>query len=252
MKEETRQQLSLTHSYLDVALAGLSPLSGAAGCAPTADLSAEFARLSLVVIFSHLALESFINYHFYRVYLDSRHAHERCGSCPGVTPIYSGFFDNYGNVPLTALRPELKEKINEVCDAYEIPRIPDKAPRLWQHFCCVLTPTRDFLVHPVPEHSLFQQRMRNLMEKNPAHKYIDIVVRIMCYFYEQTQTPLPLWLTGALQAVRRPLVGGRNTKRFHVRWCSSVKQMSLNNTVQLETPEEARAAGYVPCSLCNP
>ena len=42
------------------------------------------------------------------------------------------------------------------------------------------------------------------------------------------------------------------SKVYHYSWCQSVKQIKASNLGTFSSSAEARAAGYHPCSLCNP
>jgi len=42
------------------------------------------------------------------------------------------------------------------------------------------------------------------------------------------------------------------TKVYHYSWCQSVKQIKASNLGTFSSSAEARAAGYHPCSICNP
>lgn len=213
MDEETRIQISLAHSYLEVARAVFSAQSASEkNRAGAMDVTTGFGVLSVTIIYAYLALESFINYHFCQIYLHSKKAHEiselvkRSKPNMRIVPVYKDFFKKYGNTPLEELRPELKEKIKDVCNAYKIPQVHNKEPRLWQDFCDILKPARDFLVHAVPEPELFQRHMQKLIEETRAGKYVEIAIGIMGYFYDQTNTPKPSWLKSnellQFQAVR--------------------------------------------------
>ena len=213
MIEETRLQISLAHAYLEVARAVFSPEPAPENVeAGTVDFATKFGLLSVTIVYSYLALESFINYHFGRIYLHSKKAHEACECAKRahpnakIVPLFDGFFEKYVNRPLTELRPSLKEKIKAVCDAYEIPQIYVSQPSLWQDFCDILKPARDFVVHAVPEPEFFQKNMEKLVEETPAGKYVGTATGIMGFFYDQKSKPKPSWLDSnellQFQAVR--------------------------------------------------
>lgn len=48
------------------------------------------------------------------------------------------------------------------------------------------------------------------------------------------------------------LVGNKRSRKYHRRDCSAVEKMSPGNRVELDTPDDAEAAGYQPCKLCKP
>jgi hypothetical protein len=47
-------------------------------------------------------------------------------------------------------------------------------------------------------------------------------------------------------------IGNKNSKRFHLPTCRSVRQMSEKNKVEFSSREEAIEHGYTPCGDCNP
>ena len=47
-------------------------------------------------------------------------------------------------------------------------------------------------------------------------------------------------------------IGNRNSKKFHYPWCRYVDRMKEENKVCFHSREEAIAAGYIPCKVCNP
>jgi len=47
-------------------------------------------------------------------------------------------------------------------------------------------------------------------------------------------------------------VGNANTRVFHYSSCSYVNRMKEGNKVYFSTRDEAIAAGYRPCKVCNP
>jgi PKD repeat protein len=49
-----------------------------------------------------------------------------------------------------------------------------------------------------------------------------------------------------------PFVGSKNSDVYHYPSCSYAKQILASNLVTFNTSAEARAAGYRPCSRCNP
>ncbi len=52
--------------------------------------------------------------------------------------------------------------------------------------------------------------------------------------------------------VKRFYVGWAYTKTYHYPDCRWVKNIPLGSQVWFTSPEEAKAAGYVPCGTCNP
>ena len=47
-------------------------------------------------------------------------------------------------------------------------------------------------------------------------------------------------------------IGNRNTKVYHQSTCRYVDEINPENRVVFNYPENATAAGYQPCKVCNP
>jgi len=203
MKEgEVKLQIALSHVYLEMARAvfsrGRSPgiALGAAQDYPT-----TFGLLSLTILYSYLAVESFVNYQFSTIYQHATKAHQACKKLEGlhandeIVPTYDDFYRQYGKIPLESIRLELKEKIKAVCSAYAISQIYEVEPQLWQDFCDILKASRDFLVHAIPDPKIFQEHMKKLVEETTTGKYVEIAIGMIHYFYEQLGKKSPKWLS---------------------------------------------------------
>lgn len=199
--EELHLQVSLSHSYLEVARAVLLPSKAVEhDRAKQLDYPTLFSLLSVTILYSYLSLESFINYHFGDIHKQSILAHDSIEelkkSKPNedLVPEFSSFYENYGKIPVEKLRLELKKKITELCNALGYSQLHDVNPKLWQDFCDVLKPARDFLVHPVPDPDIFQERMSRMMSDTPSGNYVEITTGIIEHFYEQAEKTKPSWL----------------------------------------------------------
>ena len=47
-------------------------------------------------------------------------------------------------------------------------------------------------------------------------------------------------------------IANKNTKKFHISTCRSVKQMKAKNMMESDNRDELISSGYVPCKICNP
>jgi len=47
-------------------------------------------------------------------------------------------------------------------------------------------------------------------------------------------------------------VGSRNSNKYHYTWCRWALKIKPENLVVFNSPEEAIAAGYIPCKVCKP
>lgn len=199
-EDEVKLQISLSHVYLEMARAVFSHGSSEITDGAAQDYPTIFGLLSLTILYSYLAVESFINYHFYTIYQHAVKAHQECEKLGNlsandeIVPTYNDFFRHYGDTPLKSIRLKLKEKIKAVCSAYEISQIYDVDPQLWQDFCDILKTSRDFLVHAIPDPQIFQEHMRKLVAETTTGKYVEIATGIIKYFYERFDKEPPQWL----------------------------------------------------------
>jgi len=49
-----------------------------------------------------------------------------------------------------------------------------------------------------------------------------------------------------------PFVGSINSEVYHYPWCICAQSILPENELWFISPEEAQAAGYRPCEVCNP
>lgn len=47
-------------------------------------------------------------------------------------------------------------------------------------------------------------------------------------------------------------VGSINSNKYHYTWCRWALKIKPSNLVEFNSPEEAIAAGYIPCKVCKP
>ncbi|MDD5023425.1 MAG: Ada metal-binding domain-containing protein, partial [Candidatus ainarchaeum sp.] len=47
-------------------------------------------------------------------------------------------------------------------------------------------------------------------------------------------------------------VASKNSNKYHYAWCRWAQKIKPSNLVEFSTPEEAIAAGNIPCKVCNP
>lgn len=47
-------------------------------------------------------------------------------------------------------------------------------------------------------------------------------------------------------------VGSKNSNKYHYTWCKWALKIKPSNLVTFDSPEEAIAAGYIPCKVCKP
>ncbi len=47
-------------------------------------------------------------------------------------------------------------------------------------------------------------------------------------------------------------VASKNSNKYHYTWCKWAQKIKPENLISFDTPEQAIAAGYVPCKVCKP
>jgi len=166
-----------------------------------------FAMASMSVIYSYLAVESFANYHLYKIWTQGKRAQKAFEDIGrkdpkllvGLRPTYGDFFKKYGHVgkfedlKTTRLR-DLDKRLTEICTAYAIIPIHRKNTRLWQEFKGFLKLTRNFLVHPLPDPAKFNEVSRTLLYEKPSGAYVEIAKQVIGHYYVELKQRTPDWL----------------------------------------------------------
>jgi hypothetical protein len=107
MKEgEVKLQIALSHVYLEMARAVFSrDRSPGIALGAAQDYPTTFGLLSLTILYSYLAVESFINYHFCTIYQHATKAHQACKKLEGlhandgIVPTYDDFYRRFMRSP---------------------------------------------------------------------------------------------------------------------------------------------------------
>lgn len=192
---------SLTHCYLEMARAAAGPLSFHH---PIGDLrqlvetyghnpiaSAILAVVSVVIVYSYLAIESFMNYQLYRVWETRAEAtveSERFLRLLGD----SAPFERYRNHSRVR---DLGERIKVLCEIKGYRKPHEAIPRQWQQFKELAEASRHFLVHPTPDPVHFQRVMKRVLHELPTGRYPDLAVAMIGFFYDESRTEKPEWLS---------------------------------------------------------
>jgi len=61
-----------------------------------------------------------------------------------------------------------------------------------------------------------------------------------------------LILASMAAALDYKYVASKRSDKYHYPHCEWAKKIKAENMVTFRTAKEARAAGYVPCKVCNP
>ena len=170
------------------------------------DSSFTFAFASLTTIYSYLAVESFTNYHLFKLLKAAKYNHQQIEEINRLHPelnakaLYEDFYQKYGEaenfVDLKNTEiSKMKEKLKVLCEEFKFPQIYEKEPKLWQEFLELLEKTRDFLVHPNPEEDIFHKYCKQLINtEKPFITYPDVAAGIIKHFYNSSKTQPPSFL----------------------------------------------------------
>lgn len=61
-----------------------------------------------------------------------------------------------------------------------------------------------------------------------------------------------LLFASVVAALDYKYVASRKSDKYHYPHCEWAKKIKAENLITFKSAEEARAAGYVPCKVCNP
>lgn len=144
--------------------------------------------VSVTVIYSCLAIEAYVRWHLHKIWEESRNSSGKQ---------YSQFYKKYGKADFPKLTkkllPSLEQKMNMVCDSYQISRIKGKDPQLWKDFKKLLKETRNFMVHPNPGQD-FHKYVKLAQEDTGLPKWSKIAERVISYFLVERGKQIPSWL----------------------------------------------------------
>jgi hypothetical protein len=208
--------LSLSHLYLEMARSiftgihlpekkSTKQILDEKGIEPLAGII--FSITSATIIYSYLALEAFANYHLYQIWEYSRKAHDEFEELKQkdtkleekMMIAYANFYQDYGKVDKFEDLKEtdlkmLDKRIKVICESLKIHKIHDVDAKLWQKFLELLKKARDFLVHPFPDPTKFQDMMKTLLIEKKIGEYIQIAQEIIKHFYKETGKKVPDWV----------------------------------------------------------
>ena len=196
--EKKKITLDLTHCYLEIARSSIVSLSlddpkskcflQEHGYDPI--VNATISIVSVTIIFSYLSIESFINYHLYRIWekrADHSYASKR------FLEIF-GAIDDFRKLKTKKKVKELGERIKTLFELLSYPKPHEVNPRLWQDFKDLNEISRHFLVHPYPSDQFFNENLRRIGLETPTEKYVNMAQEILPHFYKQGGLKPPDWL----------------------------------------------------------
>lgn len=201
MSDDLKFTYNLTHCYLEVARGGLTAIHH-----PTLSLdevldqhgpnplvNAILAAASITVLYSFLAVESFVNYQLFRVW-ERRH---------DGTPESARFLVQLGDLTkfeqlksIYKVR-ELPERIKTLCRVLAFPLPHDAIPNTWRRFTSLVEVSRHFFVHPYPDPAYFQSQMKRIMTETKTGEYVKVAEEILTFLYRSRGKPLPSWVNAS-------------------------------------------------------
>jgi hypothetical protein len=128
-----------------------------------------FALLAITAIFSHSAIEAFVNFQIMQLKTLSNKKKKR-----------------------KVNRGSVVGKIEFLCDSLGVPRIKNSDRQLWDDFTKITKEIRNFFIHPKPWE--FPSNVEQIKSQIPLGKYAEVASGIIGYFYERTSGKKPTWL----------------------------------------------------------
>lgn len=192
-------QYNLTQDYLEVARGSLTQIHGKVPVgiedgAP--ELSNELANaifsvVSITIVFSFLALESFLNYQLFRLWQRRADGSEES----------TRFLSELGDVPeFDRLKGhdkvrELPVRLKTICRLLAYPPPHEAIPNTWQRLVDLVKASRHFVVHPFPDADYFNKNMRRMMTETTAGSYVKVVEETISFLYAKSGKSVPNWVS---------------------------------------------------------
>jgi hypothetical protein len=190
--------LSLTHSYLEMARASITSLGHselttdefiqAHGADPLANAILSVA--SVTVIYSFLAIESFVNYQLCRLWERRHDGSSESSKFIELLGDHSRFEDLKNNKKVRTLRSRIKT----LCEILGYKKPHEVEPHLWEDFNQLLEVSRHFFIHPLPEEEYFQKNVMRIGLQTQLGKYVNIAKSMIAFLYQQSRKKPPDWL----------------------------------------------------------
>jgi hypothetical protein len=189
----------LTHCYLEVARGAMTAIHHpsltrdefleAHGPNPLAN--AIFSAVSITVLYSYLAIESFINYQLYRVW-ERRH-----DGSPEANQLLTsvGDVEDFESLKTHGKIGELGERIKTICEILGYKKPHEEISQVWQEFKELVEVSRHFFQHPYPGKNHFQENVERIFMQTESGKYVQVAEKLIGYLYESGGQTAPEWLS---------------------------------------------------------
>lgn len=147
------------------------------------------ALVSMSIIYSYLAIESFTNYQLWRIWA-KRNTSDVAGQ---RFQARFGEITKFENLKRTDVR-ELGARSKVLCDLLGYRQVHKVNPTLWQKFKELVEDSRHFLIHPFPDPEVVQEKLRRIMAKTKAGEYVEVACGMIRHLYQEGRQEPPLWL----------------------------------------------------------
>jgi len=192
-------QYNLTQDYLEIARGALTQIHGKVPAreedtAP--ELSNELANaifsvVSITIVYSFLALESFLNYQLFRLWARRADGSQESGRFLNELGDASEFVRLKANDKVR----EVPARLKTLCRLLAYPLPHEAIPSTWQRLNDLVEASRHFVVHPFPDTDYFNKNMRRMMTETTAGSYVKVVEEIIAFLYAKSGKSVPAWVT---------------------------------------------------------
>jgi hypothetical protein len=149
-----------------------------------------FSVLSVSIVYSYLALESFLNYHLHELW-KRRHDNTEEGA---LVLELLGDEKQFITLKRNDKVREVPDRMKTICKilAYKAPHkaIPDT----WRRLNEFVETSRHFVVHPYPDPDYFSKNMKRILLKTKNGEYVKVVQEVLEYMYSQAGGEVPAWV----------------------------------------------------------
>jgi hypothetical protein len=198
MESDLKLSYGLTQCYLEVARGAMMSVHHPSltqkefleTLGPNPLANAIFSLVSISVLYSYLAIESFINYQLYCVW-------ERRNDGSEESNRFSAIFGNvaaFEAIKTHKKSGKLGERIKTLCGILGYQKPHDAIPNVWQDFKELVEVSRYFFVHPHPGKEHFQNHMGRIFTNSQAGKYAHVAEGLLKYLYRCSGKNPPDWL----------------------------------------------------------
>lgn len=186
-----------THWYLELARGAFQgiyydkPLEAVlAGDDAPALQQTMLALMSMTVVNSYLALESFANYQIYDIWSTLKRPSSRAEEFERLC----GNIETFDQLKNNRALKNLGDRINIICRLLGFRKPCDADPALWNNFKSLTEKARHFLVHPFPEKDFFNKHMKQIAAEIKGGLYVQTASGIIGHLYKEAGLPAPDYL----------------------------------------------------------